>query len=340
MRRKGMLRAGVGLLALAAAAGAASGAAAETWRVQTAIPAAHPVHQATERWARDVARMTGGRLVIEVLPGGAVVAPTELIDAVSQGILDGMATSSVYFTGRDRAFAILGDLIGGYQDWATALAFCEYGGGKELYRELYAGYGAFTIGCANSGVESLVASKPIQAVDDFKGVKIRAPEGMAASLFRKMGASPVALPPTEVFTAIDKKVVDGADYSSYAMNHSLGFHKIAKNPILHFHSLPIYEVTVNKAKWDKQPDDIKAILEMSVRDLAVRINLEDMIAERAALAADRAAGIEAIVWSAAELAKMRKLAAEVWAEYAQGSPMAQKAFAAHKAFLEKLGLLQ
>jgi TRAP-type mannitol/chloroaromatic compound transport system substrate-binding protein len=163
---------------------------------------------------------------------------------------------------------------------------------------------------------------------------------MAASLFRKMGASPVALPPTEVFTAIDKKVVDGADYSSYAMNHSLGFHKIAKYPILHFHSLPVYEITVNKAKWDKQPDDIKAILEMSVRDLGVRINLEDMIAEREALAADRAAGVEPIVWPAEELAKMRKLAAEVWAEYAQGSPMAQKAFAAHKAFLEKLGLLR
>lgn len=331
----------VGLLALAwAMAWAAPGGAAETWRIQTAIPAAHPVHVATERWAKDIARMTGGRLLIEVLPGGAVVPPGEMIDAVGQGILDGMATSSVYFTGRDRAFALLGDLIGGYQDWATALAFCEYGGGKELYRELYAGYGAFTIGCANSGVESLVASKPVTKVDDFKGVKIRAPEGMAANLFRKMGASPVALPPTEVFTAIDKKVVDGADYSSYAMNQSLGFHKIAKHPILHFHSLPIYEVTVNKAKWERQPDDIKAILEMSVRDLAVRINLEDMIAERAALAADRAAGIQPVLWSAEELAKMRALAAEVWAEYAKGGPMAAKAYEAHKAFLTRLGLLQ
>ena len=329
------------LLAAAVLAAALAGpATAETWRIQTALPTAHPVHRATERWAADVGRMTAGRLRIEILPGGAVVSPAEMIDAVSQGILDGMATSSVYFTGRDRAFALLGDLIGGYQDWATALAFCEYGGGKELYRELYAAYGAFTIGCPNSGVESLVSSRPIRSVDDFKGVKIRAPEGMAASLFRKMGASPVALPPTEVFTAIDKKVVDGADYSSYAMNHSLGFHKIAKYPILHFHSLPVYEITVNKAKWDKQPDDIKAILEMSVRDLGVRINLEDMIAEREALAADRAAGVEPIVWPAEELARMRKLAAEVWAEYAQGSPMAQKAFAAHKAFLEKLGLLR
>ena len=329
------------LLAAAVLAAALAGpATAETWRIQTALPTAHPVHRATERWAADVGRMTAGRLTIEILPGGAVVSPAEMIDAVSQGILDGMATSSVYFTGRDRAFALLGDLIGGYPDWATALAFCEYGGGKELYRELYAAYGAFTIGCPNSGVESLVSSRPIRSVDDFKGVKIRAPEGMAASLFRKMGASPVALPPTEVFTAIDKKVVDGADYSSYAMNHSLGFHKIAKYPILHFHSLPVYEITVNKAKWDKQPDDIKAILEMSVRDLGVRINLEDMIAEREALAADRAAGVEPIVWPAEELAKMRKLAAEVWAEYAQGSPMAQKAFAAHKAFLEKLGLLR
>ncbi|MCS6780504.1 MAG: TRAP transporter substrate-binding protein [Geminicoccaceae bacterium] len=331
----------IGAVIAAAALFIAGGAgAAETWRIQTALPTAHPVHKATERWAEDVGRMTAGRLRVEILPGGAVVPPADMIDAVGQGILDGMATSSVYFTGRDRAFALLGDLIGGYQDWATALAFCEYGGGKQLYRELYAAYGAYTIGCPNSGVESLVSSKPIRSPADFKGVKIRAPEGMAASLFRKMGASPVALPPTEVFTAIDKKVVDGADYSSYAMNHSLGFHKIAKYPILHFHSLPVYEVTVNKAKWDTQPDDVKAILEMSVRDLAVRINLEDMIAERAAIAADKAAGVEPIVWSPEHLAEMRRLAAEVWAEYAQASPMARKAFEAHKAFLEKLGLLQ
>ncbi|MCS6878432.1 MAG: TRAP transporter substrate-binding protein [Geminicoccaceae bacterium] len=325
-------------LVLAGWAGAPD--AAETWRIQTALPTAHPVHRATERWAQDVARMTGGRLRIEVLPGGAVVPPTDLIDAVGQGILDGMATSSVYFTGRDPAFALLGDLVGSYQDWTVALAFCEYGGGKELYRELYAAYGAYTIGCPNSGVESLVSSRPIRRIEDFKGVKIRAPEGMAATLFRKMGASPVALPPTEVFTAIDKKVVDGADYSSCAVNHSSGFHEIAKYPILHFHSLPVYEVTVNKAKWDKLPDDIKAILEMSVRDLAVRINLEDMIAERAAIVADRAAGVEPIVWPPEELAAMRTLAAEIWAEFAKGSPMARKVFEAHKAFLEKLGLLR
>ncbi len=337
MRTIGSAIATAALLTLVVAGGEA---VAESWRIQTALPTAHPVHRATERWAADVGRMTAGRLTIEILPGGAVVPPAEMIDAVSQGILDGMATSSVYFTGRDRAFALLGDLIGGYQDWATALAFCEYGGGKELYRELYATYGAFTIGCPNSGVESLVSSRPIRGVHEFKGVKIRAPEGMAASLFRKMGASPVALPPTEVFTAIEKKVVDGADYSSYAMNQSLGFHKIAKYPILHFHSLPVYEVTVNKAKWEKQPDDIKAILEMSVRDLAVRINLEDMIAERAALAADRAGGVEPITWPPEELAEMRRLAAEVWTEYAQGSPIARRVLEAHKAFLTKLGLLQ
>lgn len=282
--------------------------------------------------------MTGRRLVVEMLPGGTVVPPTEPIDAVGQGILDGMATSSVHFNGRNRAFAILGDPIGGNQDRATALAFCEKGGGKEFCRELNAGYGAFTIGCANSGVESLVASKPIRTLADFEGVKIRAPESVAASLFRKMGASPVALPQTEVFTAIDKKVVDGTHYSC-AMIHSPGFHRIARSSILDFQSLPICEVTVDEAERARQPAAIEAILEMSVRHLALRIDLEDMIAERAALAADRAVWIEPIVGSAAELAKMRERAAEVWAEYAQGSPMARKIVAAHEAFPEQLGLL-
>jgi TRAP-type mannitol/chloroaromatic compound transport system substrate-binding protein len=329
----------VGSLCLLAGSLALPAAAQETWRIQTALPSAHAVHVATEEWAEDVARMTGGRLTIEISPGGAVVPPGEMIDAVTNGILDGMATSSVYFAGRDRAFAVLGDLIAGYQDWTHALAFCEYGGGKELYRELYAQYGAYTIGCGNSGVESLVAAKPIRSIDDFQGVKIRSPEGMAAELFRRIGASPVALPPTEVFTSLDRSVIDAADYSSYAMNASLGFHKIAKNPILHFHSLPIYEITVNKAKWDAQPEDIQAILEMSVRDLSVQINLKDLIAERIALVQDREAGVEAIEWSEEELSRLRAEAAQVWEEFAAGSPMAQKAYDAQVGFMRQMGLL-
>ncbi len=313
--------------------------AAETWRIQSALPTAHPVHRATERWGEEVGRMTAGRLRIEILPGGAVVPPSELIDTMGRGILDGMATSSVYFTGRDPAFAILGDLIGGYQDRATALAFCEYGGGKERYRELSARYGVFTIGCANSGVEWSFSSEPIRGVDDIGAVEICAPEGMAATLFRKMGASPVALPPTELFTAIDEKVIDADERFSSARSPGSGAHEIACCPILHVHSLPIDEVTVDEAEWEKQPDDIEAIPETAVRDLALRINPEDMIAEREALVADRQAGVEPIARDAAQLARMRTLAAEVRTEYAQGSPMAEKAYEAHKAFLEKLGLL-
>lgn len=86
MRRAGRGSARLSLLAtglwlLAALAAATTARAAEIWRIQTALPAVHPVHVATERWAADVGRMTGGRLRVEVLPGGAVVPPTELIDA-------------------------------------------------------------------------------------------------------------------------------------------------------------------------------------------------------------------------------------------------------------------
>jgi TRAP-type mannitol/chloroaromatic compound transport system substrate-binding protein len=123
------------------------------------------------------------------------------------------------------------------------------------------------------------------------------------------------------------------------MNSSLGFHDVAKYPILHFHSLPVYEITVNQERWDAQPDDIKAILEMSVRDLSTRINLEDMIAERTAITAEQAEGVDVVIWSDEDLKAMRGHAREVWQEYAKASPMAQKAFDAQVGFMTRLGLI-
>ncbi|KKJ78780.1 hypothetical protein WH95_01565 [Kiloniella litopenaei] len=314
--------------------------AGEVWRIQSHLPSGHVVFQNEQDWINDVNAMLGGRLTLELLAGGAVVPPNETIDAVGAGIIDGDITSPAYFAGRDPAFAMLADLVGGYENWTQALAWCELGGGKELLQEIYKEYNAHLAGCANAGIESVASTKPIRNIADFEGIKIRSPQGLASSIFSKMGASPVNMGMGDIFLSLEKGVVDAADISSYAMNSQGGFHEVAKYPLLDFHSLPVLSVSFNLDKYNEQPDDIKAILNMAVRDLATQINLKDMMNRGKAMSNDIANGVEVIVWSSEDRQAMREIAREVWEDAAAKSDLSRRAYESQTNFLKIIGLLE
>jgi TRAP-type mannitol/chloroaromatic compound transport system, periplasmic component len=233
---------------------------AETWRIQAHLPSGHTVYQFIDDWVKEVNTMLGGRLTLELYPAKAIIPPFETLEAVQMGIIDADITSPAYFAGRDPAIPLLADLIGAYRNWFEAATWCEYGGGKELYQKMYDNFGAQFVGCPNAGIESVASKKPIYKIEDFKGVKMRAPTGTATSLLKEMGASPVNLAGGEVYNALEKGVVDAADLSDYVANKSLGLHKVAKYALVDFHSMPVLSFTVNKAKWNAQPKDVQAIL--------------------------------------------------------------------------------
>lgn len=314
--------------------------AAEKWKIQSHLPTGHKVFQAEQDFVDNVNVMLGGRLTLELLAGNAVVPANETIDGIGYGVIDGDITSPAYFAGRDKGFAMMADLIGGYDNWQQAFAWCEFGGGKELFQKIYDKYDIHFVGCANSGLESLVAKKPMRSVEDFKGVKIRAPQGLASSLFTKMGAVPVNMGMADIYTSMEKGVIDASDISSYSMNAALGFHDIANYPIVDFHSLPVLSMSVSKKKWNAQPADIQAIVTTAYRDLAVQINLTELVEVNDVKKADAAKGVEAIYWSDEEKSKMRKLARESWEEAAKESPLAKEAYESHVAFMKKIGLLE
>lgn len=332
----------IGLAAVAAiaVAGAPARAAGETWTFQAATSAGDIAFKIMEEFTDRVALLTGGRLAIELHPVGAVVQYDETLEAVGAGLLDGHVTATVYFSGKDPAFALLGDLIAAYDHPNQMLMFLRYGGGNELLRELLEPYGLYFIGGANTGKEAFVSKIPIRGVADFKGVKLRAPEGMAQDIFQAMGAAPVNLPSAEVFTAVERGVVDAADWATFSMNHQLGFHNIARYPIFPgIHSMPVIEVSVNLDKWRALPPDIQAILEVAVRDFArdmiQRLELEDLDA----VAAARAQGVDVIDWPATERRKIRDLAVGIWRDWSGRSPMAARAYRAQTEFLAKIGLI-
>ena len=332
--------AGLAALVIAAFAPQPGGAADTVWTVQAANTSGDIAYTIAEEWANSIEALTGGRLGIRLAPVGSIVQYNETLDAVAAGVLDGHVTATVYFSGKDAGFALLGDLIAAYEHPDQMLAFMRHGGGDELLRELYAQHGVHYVGGTTTGKEAFVSKIPLRAVADFAGVKLRAPEGMAQDIFQRIGAAPVNLPAAEVFTAIERGVVDAADWSTFSMNHHLGFHQVARYPIYPgIHSMPIIDMAVHPARWEALSDDLKAIMEMAVadfaRDTTRRLELRDLDDVRSA----RAAGVEVIDWPASERQKLRDVAIDVWREWSERSPMAERAYAAQTAFLRRIGLL-
>jgi TRAP-type mannitol/chloroaromatic compound transport system substrate-binding protein len=336
---------------LAACLAAASMAAqAQTAiKTQTAMAAgSFTLSYLNQRWTPMVEKMTGGKLKLEILPSQAVVPHREVMTAVAVGVLQGSLNAVAYYAGKDPAFGMMGDLIAGYDTPEQFQMFCRFGGGREILQKLYDRYTGgrvHVVGCGPFAREALVSAKPVRGVQDLKGIKIRSPEGMAAEVFKRAGASPTAIPFPETFTAVEKGIVDAADASSYTNNDALGFHKIARYPIFPgIHSMAVIEFTVNKAVWEKIGEQGRAALETwyhaAWTDMARASDIED----RKLAARDRSGGgprgIEIVDWPQDERDKFRAIAEKVWADYGKQSKLAGEAYRAHVDFMKLYGLLE
>lgn len=282
-------------------------------------------------------------LKLEILPFGAVVPYRETLEATSAGLLGGDMQAISYFGGRDQVFAILGDLISGYDTPEQVNSFCEYGGGKELLQEAYDSIlpgQLHVVGCATFTREALISKNPINGVADLEGVRIRAPEGLATAVFERAGAAPVPLPFSEVFSSLEKGVIDAADASAYADNHSIGAHDIAKYPLYPgIHSMAVLQMVLSKSQWDSLTASEQMSLEVWYTAMMASMTRASEIADKAALAKDLAAGVTPIDWPQEERNKLREIAVGAWEDTANESPLAAKALEAHLTFMKKIGLL-
>lgn len=329
------------VVAFAAAVPGAALAAEYNWTFQTSETAGEPGFVNKTKWAEEVERLSGDRIAIEILPIGAVVPHTDTLEAVGAGILQGHLTDPSYFAGKDPAFSLMGNLVGAWSDPFELLGYMNSGGGEELYRELVAPYGVHFIGAAATEAEAFVSKVPIRTVEDLEGVKLRAPEGMVFNIFSKAGASPVALPGSEVFTALDKGVIDAADYTVFATNHAQGLHDFANYPIYPgFHSLPLIDISINKEIWDGLPTDLQEILNASVDSFILDHIYSVRQLDAAAVAEARAdENIEIINWSADERQKFRQIAQDEWEAAAAANEMTQRYYDSVTEYLRNRNLL-
>ena len=331
------------LILCLAATGSGEPAAAQNhrWTMQSLWQAGSINYRVFERLCAHVEELTGGRLVITPVPVGTLVAYNETLDAVGSGILDGQQSGPGYFAGKDAGFAMLSEFPGGYETAYQMQMWFEYGGGKELARELYGRFNVYYVGSAWHGMESIPSKKRLLSIDDLKGVKLRIPEGLNQEIFKRIGAAPVNIPGSEVYTSLDRGVIDATDWGTLGMNVDLGYHKIAPYQIYPgFHSLPMADVAVNAERWNELPADLQAIVEMAVRDFAREMIQEMAAADARAVQTALDQGAELVTWSKEERLRFRVIAAAVLENFARRSEMAQRIYDSHLAFLRQLGLLE
>ncbi len=310
------------------------------WRVQTLWGSGEDTQKYFVEFCDNVKKNTEGRLEIQPFAAGAVVGAFETLDAVSNNVLQGQSTYPGYWAGKEPALAVIGDFAWGYRNPDQQRRWLHEKGGLDMLRKAYAPFNAHTVGCTWWGVESLTFKKPIRRPDDFRGVKHRGAQGLAAETIAKMGASIVVIPGGEAYSALEKGIVDSVDWSTISVNRKVGFFEIAKFATYPgFHSMPIQDLTVNASAWKALPDDVKQILEKTFLEFdkaqVQRIAQND---EKAA-AELKGQGVELIVWSNDDLLHGRKLAQEVADEWAKKGPLAKQATESQRAFLRELKLL-
>lgn len=237
-------------------------------RWQSTWPSKDIFHEYALDYAKKVNDMTGGDLKIEVLPAGAVVPAFGLLDAVSKGVLDGGHGVLVYHYGKQTALALWGSGPGFAMDANMLLAWHRYGGGKELLAKLYESIGANVVSFPYGPMPTQPFGwfkKPVTKPDDIKGLKFRT-VGISIDLYTAQGAAVNALPGGEIVSAMDRGLLDAAEFNNATSDRVLGFPDVSKVCMLQsFHqNAEQFEITFNKDKYNALPEKMKAIIANAV----------------------------------------------------------------------------
>jgi TRAP-type mannitol/chloroaromatic compound transport system substrate-binding protein len=235
---------------------------------QSSHPASANLHLAFKLWAETVEKMSGGRLKIEVLPGGAIVPPFEVFDATSRGVLDvGMAPFG-YILGKSLVGIPLshGPLFG--MDGHDYFAWYYDGGGMALLEEFYRD--VIKLNVVGFPVPTDYPQglgwfkKPITSLEDLKGIKYRI-YGIGAETYGKLGVSVVTLPGGEIVPALERGVIEGAEWINCLEDKKIGLHNVAK----YFYTPGMHEpvtggqLIINKNVWAKLSPDLQEMVKVA-----------------------------------------------------------------------------
>jgi len=290
-------------------------------------------------FVENVHTMSGGDIAIEMFYSASVVKSAETFDAAASGILDCDMTNGSYQTGKNPAFQFVADTMGGYDTPLQYQAWIEVGDGRQQINDLYNSQGMTFVGAHIGGQESLNSTRPLNGPEDLQGFKFRSPPGMESEIFAKLGASPVVMDFTEIFTALETGIIDGADASSLANNVGLGIYDIAKHTTFPgFHSMSSDHLACRTDVWEAMPEAHRAIITTAERALAMDLMMMTLVENGEALAKLPEMGVTVYDWSDADRATFRDAAQAAWAEWAEKTPETAAIVQSHRDFIKRIGL--
>lgn len=311
------------------------------WRMQVLWDPGTLPYKIEEKFVARVKELTNGRLDIKIHAPGSLVPTAQMLDALQAGMIDMMKQYEGYYIGKMPEVAFTSALPLGFTDtWQFETWFWQLGG-VDILREAYAKQGCYYIAPTIYGQEPIHSKTPIRSIADLKGKKGRF-VGLAGPVMTKLGASVTPLPTAEVYSALEKGVIDFADRGGLAANYDAGLYEVAKYIILPgFHQPTTATCYVaNMAAWNKLPKDIQAIVETAAREASAELFQLHLVKGTEALQKFKDKGCEVIYLPESEIREIRKTAMEVWEEYANKSETARKILDSQKEWMKLLGLIQ
>ncbi len=311
------------------------------WRVTSSFPKnLDTIFAVAQDFSDYVKEMTDGKFVIEVFPAGELAPGLGALDVTSRGVTEACHTSSYYYVGKNDAFA-LGSCIPFGMNMRQQLGWMlESGGGEALQKELYDSYNVHAIVLGNTGAQmGGWLRKEINTPEDVRGLKIRI-GGLAGRIFAKLGASPQQIPASDIYPALEKGVIDAAEWVGPYDDFKLGFHKIVKYYYYPgwWEGGPCLHLFVNKKYWNALPKSYQAIVNAAAARATMR-----MIAKYDRLnpeALRRLASQGAILkrYPDALLEAFRKSALEIYEQLCEENPVFKSLYAKHEEYRKETAL--
>jgi len=237
-------------------------------KLATSWPAHFPIMgTGVETFVEQVRIASGGSLEIKLYPKNTLVPALAVFDAASSGEIDIFHSGPYYWKGKNSAFS----LFSGFPFGFTAQeinAWMLYGGGLELWREMYAKYNLYPFMGGNTNIQmGGWFRKKLHSLEDMQGLKMRIP-GLAGEVFAKLGVNPILLPAGEIYTSLERGVIDATEWVGPALDVKMGFYKVAPYYYSGWHEPgSILELTFNKYSFEKLSQEHQAIIEMAASQM-------------------------------------------------------------------------
>ncbi|MCY3885447.1 MAG: TRAP transporter substrate-binding protein [Gammaproteobacteria bacterium] len=309
------------------------------WKLITTWPKNLPaLGTAPERLAVLVDEMSAGQLKIKVYGAGELTGATEVFDAVAAGTAEMGHGAAYYWVGKAPVAAVFTTLPFG-MNAQEMNAWLHYGGGLELWRELYEPFNLIPMVAGNSGVQMAGwFNKEINSLEDLKGLKMRIP-GLGAEVMNRAGAAPVYLPGGEIFTSLQTGVIDATEWVGPLNDQTLGLHEVAKYyyyPGWHEPSAAI-ELIVNKDAFESLPLHLQRMVETAARainqDMLDEFNARNF-ASLQSLVEEH--GVELRKLPDDVIERLRDLADEVIAEVAGNDELSKRIVDSYRKFQRQI----